>query len=212
VPLALACAPLTAAAGASDPGAAGGPPAALGPGARPLGEGWWAGAVDAAAAVDTVARLVRAGGWRIGVGAGPGDDDGPVALAARRALGAAARRPARLAVRGADAEAAADAQAVLTALAVLLARRSAAAWAAVDLVAAGGTRSAAAAVLGVSRQAVAQRLAAGGWDLECELRPTAARLLARAAGRDPAGRHPAPPGGPVGEDDPSATSPPGGPA
>jgi ABC-type branched-subunit amino acid transport system substrate-binding protein len=71
---------------------------------------------------------------------------------------------------------------VLTALAVLLTRRSAAAWAAVDLVAAGGTRAGAAAVLGVSRQAVAQRLAAGGWDLECELRPTAARLLARAAG------------------------------
>ena len=31
-------------------------------------------------------------------------------------------------------------------------------------------------------QAVAQRLAAGGWDLEQELRPAAARLLARAAG------------------------------
>ncbi len=174
MPLALACAPLTAAAG--------GFPAAMGPGARPLGEGWSAAAPDAAAAVDAVARLVRAGGWRIGVGAGPGDDDAPVTLAARRALGAAARRPARLAVRGTDADAAADAQAVLTALAVLLTRRSAAAWAAVDLVAAGGTRAGAAAVLGVSRQAVAQRLAAGGWDLECELRPTAARLLARAAG------------------------------
>jgi hypothetical protein len=172
VPLAVACAPLTAAAA--------GPPTALGPGARPAGEGWTAGAADPAAAVDAVVRLLRGGGWRIGVGAARGDD-GAVALAARRALEAASRRPARLAVRGTDPEAAADAQAVLAALAVVLARRSPAAWAAVDLVAAGATRAAAAAELGVSRQAVAQRLAAGAWDLECELRPTAARLLARAA-------------------------------
>ncbi|MGY1605776.1 MULTISPECIES: hypothetical protein [unclassified Geodermatophilus] len=172
MPLALACAPLTA-------GAAG-PPEVLGPGARPLGEGWTAAVADAAAAVDAVVALVRAGGWRIGIGAAPADD-APVALAARRALEAASRRPVRLAVRGADPEAAADAQAVLTALAVLLTRRSPAAWAAVDLVAGGATRGAAAAALGVSRQAVAQRLAAGGLDLERELRPAAARLLARAA-------------------------------
>ncbi|MGY1673600.1 hypothetical protein ACI78U_23620, partial [Geodermatophilus sp. SYSU D00710] len=122
-----------------------------------------------------------AGVWRW-VAAAPPAAPAPVALAARRALEAASRRPARLAVRGADPEAAADAQAVLTALAVLLTRRSPAAWAAVDLVAGGATRGAAAAALGVSRQAVAQRLAAGGLDLECELRPAAARLLARAAG------------------------------
>ncbi|SHG33089.1 hypothetical protein [Geodermatophilus nigrescens] len=174
MPLALACAPLT--------GGVPAPPPELGPAARPLGEGWAAPTAGPAAAVEAVAALVRRGGWRIGVGAAPGDDDGPVALAARRALEAASRRPARLAVRGTDAGAAADAQAVLAALAVLLARRSDAAWAAVDLVAAGGTRAAAASALGISRQAVAQRLAAGGWDLEQELRPAAARLLARAAG------------------------------
>ncbi|WP_146220457.1 hypothetical protein [Geodermatophilus normandii] len=180
MPLALACAPRAAGA------VAGGPPAVLGSRARPVGEGWVAVVDDAAAAVDAVVALVRAGGLRIGVGAAPtGPDDAPVTLAARRALEAAGRRPARLAVRGTDPEAAADAQAVLTALAVLLARRSAAAWAAVDLVAAGVTRAAAAAALGVSRQAVAQRLAAASWDLERELRPTAARLLDRAAGRTP---------------------------
>jgi hypothetical protein len=151
-----------------------------------VGEGWVAVVDDAAAAVDAVVALVRAGGLRTGVGAAPsGPDDGPVTLAARRALEAAGRRPARLAVRGTDPEAAADAQAVLTALAVVLARRSAAAWAAVDLLAAGATRAAAAAALGVSRQAVAQRLAAASWDLERELRPTAARLLDRAAVRPP---------------------------
>jgi hypothetical protein len=46
----------------------------------------------------------------------------------------------------------------------------------------GRTQADAAGELGISRQAVGQRLAAGLWDLERDLRPTAARLLARAAG------------------------------
>jgi hypothetical protein len=50
----------------------------------------------------------------------------------------------------------------------------------------GRTQAQAGSVLGISRQAVGQRLAAGQWDLERELRPTAARLLIRAAGEDPA--------------------------
>lgn len=142
---------------------------------------------DPAAAVDAVLRLVRHGRRPVGIGAGPvrrapGRGGGPAVLAAAAALAAAARRPARLAVRGVHAVEATDAQAVLGALALLVARRSAAAWAAVDLLAAGRSQAAAAAELGISRQAVGQRLAAGGWDLECDLRPTAARLLARAEG------------------------------
>ncbi|MEX5717088.1 hypothetical protein [Geodermatophilus maliterrae] len=176
------------------PRSAGGAPAAAPPlpsgvAVRPAGEGGIAvvadadPAVAARVAVDAVVALVRQGGRRIGVGAAPAsDDDAPVLLGARRALAAATRRPARLAVRGTDPAASADAQAVLTALAVLLARRSPAAWAAADLLTAGATRAAVAAELGVSRQAVAQRLAAGLWDLEQELRPTAVRLLSRAAG------------------------------
>src|SRR5439155_1161950 len=85
------------------------------------------------------------------------------------------------AVRGAVPADAADAQAVLSALAALLERRSAAAWEAVELVDAGRTQAQAAAELGVTRQAVGQRLAAAAWELERELRPTAARLLERAA-------------------------------
>jgi hypothetical protein len=83
-------------------------------------------------------------------------------------------------VRGVLPAEALDAQAVLAALAAVVRRRSPAAWAAVDLVTAGRTQAAAAAELGVSRQAVGQRLTAAAWDLESELRPTAARLLARA--------------------------------
>jgi hypothetical protein len=146
---------------------------------------------DPAVVVDVVVDLVRLGGWSIGVGAGPVQTPLPAStraatgtafLCARRAVDAAKQRPARLAVRGAAPPDAADAQAVLTALAVLVERRSDAAWEAIELIEAGRTQAQAAAELGVSRQAVGQRLAAGAWELERELRPTAARLLARAAG------------------------------
>jgi hypothetical protein len=141
--------------------------------------------------VDAVLHLVRDGGWSIGVGAGAVQTPlptstragaGPAFLCARRAVEAAKTRPTRLAVRGAVPADAGDAQAVLSALAVLMERRSPQAWEAIGLVSGGVTQAQAAASLGISRQAVGQRLAAGLWELERELRPTAARLLARAAG------------------------------
>jgi hypothetical protein len=142
--------------------------------------------------VDVVLRLVRLGGWSIGVGAGPVQTPlpastragaGPAFLSARRAVDAAKQRPTRLAVRGAVPVDAGDAQAVLSALAVVVERRSEQAWEAIALVDGGRTQAEAAGELGISRQAVGQRLAAGLWELERELRPTAARLLARAAGQ-----------------------------
>ena len=141
--------------------------------------------------VDVAMRLVRLGGWSIGIGAGPVQHPlppstraatGPAFLCARRAVDAAKQRPMRLAVRGAVPPDAADAQSVLSALAVLLGRRSDQAWEAIALIEAGRTQAEAASELGISRQAVGQRLAAASWELERELRPTAARLLARAAG------------------------------
>jgi hypothetical protein len=146
---------------------------------------------DPADVVEAVLLLVRDGGWSIGVGAGPVQTPlpsstraatGPAFLSARRAVEAAKQRPTRLAVRGSVPADASDAQAVLSALAVLIERRSAQAWEAIGLVSAGATQAQAATQLGISRQAVGQRLAAGMWDLERELRPTAARLLTRAAG------------------------------
>jgi hypothetical protein len=143
------------------------------------------------AVVDVVLGLVRDGGWSIGVGAGPVQTPlpsstraatGPAFLAARRAVEAAKQRPARLAVRGSALTEAADAQAVLSALAAVVERRSPQAWEAIELVSGGATQAQAAQRLGITRQAVGQRLAAGLWELERELRPTAARLLARAAG------------------------------
>ncbi|MGY2003514.1 hypothetical protein [Blastococcus sp. SYSU DS1024] len=143
------------------------------------------------AAVDVALRLVRLGGWSIGIGAGAVQEPlppstraatGPAFLSARRAVDAAKQRSVRLAVRGAVPADAGDAQAVLGALAVLVGRRSEQAWEAIELVEGGRTQAEAAAALGISRQAVGQRLAAASWELERELRPTAARLLTRAAG------------------------------
>jgi hypothetical protein len=150
---------------------------------------------EPAEVVDVVLRLVRTGGWSIGVGAGPVQTPlpsstragaGPAFLSARRAVDAAKQRPTRLAVRGAVPADAADAQAVLSALAVVVDRRSEQAWEAIALVDSGRTQAEAAGELGISRQAVGQRLAAGLWDLERDLRPTAARLLTRAAAEEPA--------------------------
>ncbi len=144
---------------------------------------------DATVVVDVLARLARDDGWSIGIGAGTVQGPLPAStraatgsafLRARRAVDAAKQRPARVAVRGEDAEAAADAQAVATALIVLVQRRSPQAWEAIDLVEAGSTQAETATALGVSRQAVGQRLAAGLWETERELHPVLARLLIRA--------------------------------
>jgi hypothetical protein len=151
--------------------------------------------VDPVIVVDVVLGLVREGAWSVGVGAGGVQTPlppstraatGPAFLAARRAVDAAKQRPMRVAVRGAVPADAGDAQAVLGALALLVDRRSDQAWEAIAAVSSGRTQAQAAADLGISRQAVGQRLAAAQWELERELRPTAARLLARAAGQEPA--------------------------
>jgi hypothetical protein len=141
--------------------------------------------------VGVLLGLLREGTWSVGVGAGPVQTPlpsstraaaGPAFLSARRAVDAAKQRSVHLAVRGAAAAEAEDAQAVLSALAVIVERRSPQAWEAIGLVEDGRTQAEVAASLGISRQAVGQRLAAGLWELERELRPTAARMLARAAG------------------------------
>ena len=146
---------------------------------------------DPARVVDVVQTLLRDGHWSIGVGAGPVQTPLPAStraaggaafLCARRAVDAAKQRSSHVAVRGSSPADAEDAQAVFGALALIVERRSGQAWEAIAEVRAGRTQAEAAARLGISRQAVGQRLAAGSWELERELRPTAARMLARAAG------------------------------
>lgn len=147
---------------------------------------------DPLSVVDAILDLVRDGTWHIGLGAGPVAEPlppstraarGPAFELARSAVEAAKRRPQHLAVHGADPAAAAQADAVLTLLAAVIQRRSPAAWQAIDLDDAGLTSTQAATKLGISRQAVGQRLAVGLRSQELAVRPVISELLGRAEGR-----------------------------
>lgn len=146
---------------------------------------------DPLSVVDVILDLVRDGCWHIGVGAGPVEEPlptstraarGPAYTLAREAVETAKHLPQHLAVRGVDEDGAADAQALLTLLAALVGDRSDAAWEAADLARTGLTATEIGRRLGVSRQAVGQRLGTALWRQEQDARPTAARLLATAAG------------------------------
>lgn len=144
---------------------------------------------DPAAVVEAVLDLVRDGGWSIGIGAGAVEEPlpnsvracrGDAFVLARTAVETAKKRPQGLAVAATERVAGQDAETVLTLTATLVQRRSPAAWKAIRLVSDGLTQTEAAEQLGISRQAVGQRLAAGFWHQVEHARPTAARLLARA--------------------------------
>ncbi len=145
--------------------------------------------------VQLTLHLLRLGEWSVGIGAGPVDEPLPAStregrgeafVLARTAVDAAKsrQRPVPLAVRGADPVAAADAEAVLTLLGAVLARRTPAGWRAVDESGRTGDRSqdAVAARLGITQQAVSERLRTALWAEEVAVRPAAARLLTAAAG------------------------------
>ena len=142
--------------------------------------------------VDTALALVHLGAWSVGVGVGEEwsarcrsstrAGRGEAFTSARAAVERAKIRVTHLAVVGAGANAAraGDAQAVLDLLALAQQRRSAEGWEAVRRMVAGLSQTAVAAELGVSKQAVSQRLRAAGWAQDVAGRRTAARLLAEA--------------------------------
>lgn len=146
---------------------------------------------DADAVVDLALRLIRMRGWSVGIGVGEVDHplplstragSGPAFVHARTAVERAKSRtrPVPLAVAGASAARAADAEAVLTMLGTLTVRRSPAGWAVIDAMTALGpaaTQDGVAAELGITQQAVSQRLRAATWAEEVAVRPVAARLL-----------------------------------
>jgi hypothetical protein len=217
---------------------------------RTVGDEVQAVLADAGGVVELVLHVLRLGEWSVGVGAGPVEEPlppstrearGDAFVLARAAVEAAKsrNRSVPIAVRGADATAAADAEAVLTLVGAVAARRSDAGWEAIDQVRAadderapqvadgekgpeaadgerrpgaadeerqpqvadderapderheaegapaGGTvarQEAVARRLGISQQAVSQRLRAALWAEELAARPAAARLLVAAQG------------------------------
>ena len=146
---------------------------------------------EASAVVDLVLGLVRRGAWSIGIGAGPVDEplpastragSGPAFVLARKAVERAKSSPQLLAVEAPDADRAGSAQAALDLLASVVQRRSEPGWEAVDLISRGITQTEVAEALGITKQAVSQRLRAATWAPEVAGRDLAARMLAAADG------------------------------
>jgi hypothetical protein len=144
---------------------------------------------DPSAVVDLVLALVRRGEWSVGVGVGPVNEplpsstragSGPAFELARVAVERAKSSPQLLAVAAPDPVKAQAAQAALDLLATVVQRRSDAGWEAVDLVNDGRTQTEVADHLGITKQAVSQRLRAATWVPEVAGRDLAVQLLAEA--------------------------------
>ncbi len=157
---------------------------------RTVGDEFQGVLADPLSVVDAILTLMRTSTWHIGLGIGPVEeplpDDARAArgrafVAARAAVEQAKREPGHVQVVAPAAPAEAeDVAVVLQLLAALRDRRTEAGWEAVDRMAATGRQTEVAEQLGVSRQAVGQRLQAAGWALEQRTLPTLTRLLERA--------------------------------
>ncbi len=158
---------------------------------RTVGDEFQGALADAESVVAAVLRLLRTGEWHVGLGIGPIERPlpsdtraarGSAFVAARTAVEQAKNELSHLSVVAAAPAAteAEDAGVVFQLLIALHHRRSVQGWAAVDEVRAAGSQAAAATRLGISRQAVGQRLQAASWALERRTVPVLARLLDRA--------------------------------
>jgi hypothetical protein len=156
---------------------------------RTAGDEFQAVLDDSRAVADTVVLLVEAGGWSIGLGIGDVElplppttraGRGPAFECAREAVNAAKNSPYRVAVTGPDPVSSAYAQTALRLLARTVAGRSDAGQAAARLMRLGRTQSVAAATLGITPQALSQRLRAADWYIEEETRLLTAHLLESA--------------------------------
>lgn len=147
---------------------------------------------DPAAVVDTVLDLAARGGWSIGLGigavrhplpAGTREATGDAYVHARDAVDRAKVRglTVPLAVTGAATGPAQRVEAMLRLTAAVVSRRTAAGREAVDtLCRVGGTQKDAAAELGISEQAMSQRLRAAMYDEVEAARPELVTMLQEA--------------------------------
>ena len=144
---------------------------------------------DAATVVDLAVRVATDGHWSIGIGIGAVETPlprttragrGEAFELARDAVEAAKGEPIPVAVRGAAIPVVAHAQTALRLLVDLCQSRSPAGAEAVAAMQSPMTQSEAAAFLGVSPQAISQRLRTARWELERPARELAVDLLAQA--------------------------------
>jgi len=148
---------------------------------------------SAGSAVDLGLMLMRAREWSVGIGTGEVDlplgdsaraSSGEAFVHARRAVERAKGKgePAPIVVSGPDAGGAEAATALTQLLASVVRRRSDAGWEVADLLDGERTQKDIAQALGISEQAVSQRIASAMIDEERRARPVAAMLLERASG------------------------------
>lgn len=156
---------------------------------RTAGDEVQAVVADPATVVDLALDLVGREHWSIGIGAGPVEEPlpaetragrGPAFESARVAVDRAKNAPGRVAVEGSDPDGATDADTALTLVAILVARRTEEGREAVEQMRHGSTQTEAARALGISKQAVSQRLSTAGWHVEAAGRRLAERLLRKA--------------------------------
>jgi|GEM_PF-5965779 len=160
-------------------------------GLRTRPDGTLAAATDSERFVVALAMdLMRRGHLGLGIGiAGDeqadGVEDGPGAAAATRAWSRTRTAPVPIIVDGPAHRQAAllDAQSALQLTGAIVTRRSVPGHTAVGLMDRLGSQTEAAAVLGITRQAMSQRLRAAGWQSELAGRRLAERLLRVAAQR-----------------------------
>ncbi|MEV0946657.1 hypothetical protein [Rhodococcus sp. NPDC049939] len=144
---------------------------------------------DPATVVDLALELVARKHWSTGIGVGPVEEPlpketragrGPAFELARVAVERAKSSPGRVAVEGTDLDSAADADTALSLVAVLVARRTDEGREAIEQIRRGCTQTEAARALGISKQAVSQRLSTAGLQIEIAGRRLTERLLKRA--------------------------------
>ncbi|WP_279097724.1 hypothetical protein [Gordonia bronchialis] len=145
---------------------------------------------DAATTAQLTVDLAADGHWSVGVGIGPVSlplppstraGRGPAFELARDAVEAAKNQRVPLAVRGTSPRWCTHAQTAARLLADVVGRRSPAGSEAVALVRSGMTQADAAEHLGISPQAMSQRLRAAAWDVDADSYALVADLLTQAA-------------------------------
>jgi hypothetical protein len=152
--------------------------------------------LDPKTAVAMTLELTRGGDWSVGLGAGAvelplaastRESRGPAFIAARSAVSAAKKSPSRFAFRvettdrGGDGT---DFDVLMTLLLSIRERRTPQGWEVYDLLEAGQTQKGAAEVLGITPQAVSDRMSVAQVRIDLDAHAPLARLLARVSGCD----------------------------
>lgn len=143
----------------------------------------------ASTVVDVTLELVKRGAWSIGIGIGSVEEPlppstragrGPAFEAARNAVTRAKTAPAAVAITSADPdrlELCRDAETALTLVALVISDRTEQGHRAAELMRSGHTQTSAAETLGISKQAMSQRLSVARWNIEDGGRTLATHLL-----------------------------------